>query len=175
MIRLLFLLSIGLYLSACNPNRSDITGKMDAYVPVYATQNEIQQVSVEAQQPTVNAAKIYAYRNYIFQNDLYNGIHIIDNTDRNNPKKIAFLKLPLNTDIAIKGNYLYANNYVDLVVFNIADPAKPQLVKRVNNAFPPADQQYPPFKNVYFVCPDKGKGTVLRWELKNIDMPKCRR
>ncbi len=109
------------------------------------------------------------------ENDLNTGIHIIDNSNHNQPVKIAFLNLPLSTEIAVKGNYLYANNYVDLVVFDISQPANPKLVKRVSNIFPPENQQYPPYSNVYFQCPDKSRGLIVRWELQNIDIPNCRR
>ncbi len=164
-----------LLLQACDPLRSDVTGGTETYVPIYSTPSEIDQIAVEQQKPTLEAGKIYAYGNYIFQNDLNTGIHIIDNTDKKNPVKIAFLKLPLSTEIAVKGSYLYSNNYLDLVVFDISDPVNPKLIKRVNNVFPSVNQDYPPLTNVYFQCPDKSKGIVVRWELQNINSPKCRR
>ncbi len=82
--------------------------------------------------------------------------------NRTSPQKVSFLKLPLSTEIAVKGNYLYANNYKDLVVFDITTPAKPQFVKRVNDVFPLVNQKYPPFTNAFFECPDEAKGVVVR-------------
>jgi LVIVD repeat len=175
MRRFILILSTSLFLIGCDPAKDDLIGTVDAYVPVYGSFSEIHQISVEPPKPTLQAGNIYAYGNYIFQNDLYSGIHIIDNRNHHNPVKIAFLKLPLSTEIAVKGNYLYANNYVDLVVFDITDPAKPQLVKRVNNVIQPSDQKFPPFSNVYFQCPDNSKGIVVRWELQNMIIPNCRR
>ena len=154
---------------------TDLSGSVDAYVPVYSTIAALNNIRVAPHQPTEQAGKIYAYGNYLFQNDLNSGIHIIDNRDRMHPKKIAFLKLPLSTEIAVKGNYLYSNNYVDLVVFDISDPSNPKLIKRVKDVFPATDQKYPPFNNGYFQCPDQSKGTIVRWELKNIPIPNCRR
>lgn len=175
MSKFLLLLSTTIFFCACNPPTNDLSGKVDAYVAVYASLSGVEQVSVETQQSTKEAGKIYAYGNYIFQNDVNSGIHIIDNSNKSDPKKIAFLNLPLSTEIAVKGNYLYANNYVDLVVFDITDPANPKMVKRVKNVFPAKDQDYPPASNVYFQCVDKSKGVVIKWELKNIDAPNCRR
>ncbi len=175
MRRLFLVFSSALLIQSCSPPGSELSGGTETYVPVYSTPDEIDQISVESEMPTLQAGKIYAYGNYIFQNDLNTGIHIIDNTDKTNPVKIAFLKLPLSTEIAVKGSYLYCNNYSDLVVFDISDPAKPKLVKRVPGVFPPENQNYPPFTNVYFECPDKSKGVVVRWELKTISNPKCRR
>jgi hypothetical protein len=174
MRKLIWLLVSSLILFSCDPKPAQFRPP-DIYVPVYSTPAAVKQYDVEPAKPTEQAGKIYAYQNYIFQNDLYTGIHIIDNKDQN-PVKVAFLNIPLNTDIAIKGNYLYANNYTDMVVFDITDPAHPQFVKRVSNVFPPAGQDYPPFKNVYFQCVDKSKGVVVRWEKNDsIPVPNCRR
>ncbi|MEO6639073.1 MAG: hypothetical protein ABIN25_12405 [Ginsengibacter sp.] len=176
MIKFLLLFSTVIFFYSCNPPGAyDVSGKVDAYVPVYTSLASIDQISVGPQQLTKNAGKIYAYGNFIFQNDVNAGVHIIDNTDKSSPKKIAFLNLPLNTEIAVKGNYLYANNYVDLVVFDITNPSNPTMVKRVKNVFPAENQDYPPNTNVYFECVDKSKGVVIRWEIKNIDAPNCRR
>lgn len=174
MRKLLLLILTSTFLFSCDPKPSEPFME-HIYFPVYSTLAAVQQYSVEPQQSTVQAGKIYVYGNYIFQNDLYTGIHIIKNTDHD-PIKIAFLKIPLNSDIAIKGNYLYANNYTDLVVFDITDPAHPQFVKRVAGVFPPESQEYPPFRNVYFQCTDKSKGIVIRWEQNDsLPRPNCRR
>lgn len=175
MRRLLLIFSTSFILYSCDPGRNALTGKVDAYVPVYNSLSDVQKISVVAQQPTLLAGKIYAYKNYIFQNDLNTGIHIIDNSDPQNPKKIAFIKIPMTSEIAVKGNYLYANNYVDLVVFNITNAANPQFVKRVPGVFSATSQKFPTASNGYFQCPDVSKGIVIRWELQNIDIPNCRR
>jgi hypothetical protein len=155
-------------------NQNNI-GMVNAYVPVYAMPNEIEQITVEPITATVNAGKIYAYGNYIFQNELYKGFHVINNTVPANAQKVAFLRVPFSTEIAIKGNFLYCNNVSDLVVFNISNPLIPVLVKRVKDAFPIIDQQYPPFTNSYFECVDNSKGVVVSWERKRIQAPNCRR
>jgi hypothetical protein len=150
-------------------------GNIFAYVPIYALPNEIEQIATQAPTPTINAGKIYAYGNYIFQNDLYKGYHIINNTNPANAQKIAFLKVPFSTEIAIKGGYLYCNNVSDLLVFDISNPANPVLTKRVKNAFPLIEQNYPPISNVYFECVDNTKGVVIGWEQKDIPIPACKR
>lgn len=167
--------SLGISLWSCDPMQTDPAGNTQAYVPVYMNAAQLDEIMVMPPKSTSTAGKIYAYGNYVFQNDVNEGIHIIDNTDKNKPVKIAFLKIPSNTEIAIKGKYLYANSYVDLVVIDMADAAKPKLVKRLPGIFPSVSQDYPPFTNTSFVCADKSKGIVVRWELKTVDNPKCRR
>jgi hypothetical protein len=175
-MKLLLFSSLILFLFSCTrEDNNSPSGQTDAYVPVYASAENITQISVEAAKPITGAGKIYAYGNYIFQNDINTGIHIIDATDKKNPKKISFLKIPLSTELAVKGNFLYANNYKDIVVFDISNPAQPQFVKRVSDVFPPVNQKYPPLTNIYFECSDESKGVVVRWELRRINTPKCRR
>ncbi|MCG9970460.1 LVIVD repeat-containing protein [Christiangramia crocea] len=102
--------------------------------------------SVKIQEPRIIAesGKIYAWRDYIFVNDKNEGVHIIDNTDPFNPENIKFLKIPRNMDIAIKDEKLYADNGMDLVVFDISDINQIKEIARVKDVFP----------NYYTVAPE---------------------
>lgn len=149
--------------------------QVEGYAPVYASATDITKISYEPARKTGQAGKIYAIGNYIFQNELNKGIHIINNSDKNHPEKIGFIQLPFSTEIAVKGNFLYSNNLSDLVVFDISDNSKPTLVKRIKNVFPPINQKYPPVLNSAFECVDASKGIVVAWERKSLVSPKCRR
>jgi hypothetical protein len=167
---------LALFLYACQPadmreNNFDVMG----YSPVYANAQTVNTIAVEPAKATTHPGKIYAYSTYLFQVEENEGIHIIDNAIPKQAHKIAFLKIPLCTELAIKSNKLYTNNLNDLVVFDLANVAAPQLVNRVQDAFPAIDQSYPPFTNTYFECADPSKGIVIGWERKMIHQPKCRR
>ena len=41
--------------------------------------------------------------NLIFVSERYRGIHVIDNSDPESPQDIAFIRVPGNIDIAMKG------------------------------------------------------------------------
>ncbi len=82
------------------------------------------------------SGKIYAWKNYIFINDKNEGVHIIDNTDPFHPENIQFIKIPRNTDIAIKDDKLYANHGMDLVVFDLTDMNKIVETARIKDVFP---------------------------------------
>lgn len=86
-----------------------------------------------APKPIEESGKIYAYNNYIFVNDKYKGVHVIDNKNPENPMKIAFIKIAGNVDISVKDNYLYADSLRDLLVFNIANKDNIKLVNRLKN------------------------------------------
>ena len=64
------------------------------------------------------------------------GIHVIDNSNPAAPRNVAFIDMPGNLDLAVKGNFLYADLYTDLVTLDIANPLQ-VIVKTIKaNAFP---------------------------------------
>jgi hypothetical protein len=171
---LLIATGIGLFFClSCTP-RYDREKETQAYVPVYMTAADKNEISISNARATERSGKIYAFGNYIFQNDLNKGIHIIDNSDRQHPRKIAFLSIPYNTEFAVRGNYIYANNVNDLVVIDVRDMNKPAVIKRMEDAFPYIEQEFP-HQSGYFVCPDPRKGIVVDWKLETVKSPACRR
>lgn len=80
-----------------------------------------------------STGKLSLFGNYIFLNEVGKGIHVIDNSNPASPQNISFITIPNNVDIAIKGNYLYADSYSDLIVFDISNPTNAQPVKFMNN------------------------------------------
>lgn len=83
--------------------------------------------------PIGESGKIYAYENYIFVNDKYKGVHVIDNTDPTSPRKVSFIKIAGNVDISVKNNYLYADSITDLIVLDISDLNNITIVNRLEN------------------------------------------
>jgi len=79
--------------------------------------------------------KIYAYGNYIFINERYEGIHIINNSDNGNPQKISFIPITGNVDMAVKEGILYADNVTDLLAIDISNPVAPKLLNRTEKIF----------------------------------------
>ena len=94
--------------------------------------------SVEITTPTeiIESGKIYVYNNLVLVNDVNSGIHIIDNSNPQNPKKVAFIKIKSNKDMEIKGDFLYADSLMDLVVFDISNIENIKEVERLENVFP---------------------------------------
>jgi hypothetical protein len=113
-----------------------------------------------------NPGKIYFKDNYLFINEINDGIHVIDNTNPASPAEIAFIQIPGNMDMAIRNNILLADSYIDLVAIDITDPLNPVEVDRIQNAFPNVlpvlDYTYP----VYGL--DFTKGVITGWETKEI-------
>ncbi len=82
-----------------------------------------------------NPGKIYAIGNYLLINEVKKGLHIIDNTNPSSPRNLAFFKIPGVIDMAVKDNILYADNYTDLVAFDISDVTSIREVGRLENMF----------------------------------------
>ena len=161
-----------LFFYSCTPDIDTRPEQVMGFVPVYA--NAGTEIGSKTARSTTNAGKIYAYGSFIFQVEQLEGVHIIDYSDPSNARKVSFLQIPLCTEIAVKGGYLYANHRNDLLVFDLSQITAPKLVKRVENAFP-IITNVPPGNNVYFECPDPARGVVIGWEEKLIDKPNCRR
>jgi len=90
-------------------------------------------VDIVAPRPINESGKIYAYENYIFVNDKYKGVHVIDNSDPSSPQKISFIKIAGNVDISVKGNYLYADSLTDLIVLDISEINAVRIVNRMED------------------------------------------
>ena len=132
----LFIFLPALLLSACS-DECETTITYTIQEPVYMLRADLQQaVKVVAPQDMHEPGKIYAKGNYLFINEVNKGIHIIDNANPATPRKISFIQIDGNIDMAVKGNILYADNYIDLVALDISNPLDVKLVKRVENIFP---------------------------------------
>lgn len=92
-------------------------------------------VKIEEPKSIEESGKIYSYGKYLFINDVNKGVHIIDNTNSRLPKKIKYLKIPQNTDIAIKDGMLFANSGMDMVIFDISDLGNIKQKDRLENVF----------------------------------------
>ena len=160
---------------SCIPDRDPANFSTVGYRPIYASQQQASSISMEGVRPTTQAGKIYAYGNYLFQVEQNEGIHVIDNSVPQNAQKIAFIKVPTCSEIAIRSNFLYTNNVNDLVVIDISNIQSPQVVQRLAGAFPVINQSHPNQSGVYFECPDPSKGVVIGWKEEMITNAQCRR
>lgn len=143
--------------------------KVMGYKPVYNTDSTLLRIYTDTARPIKNAGKIYVYGNYILQNEIGHGIHIIDRTNPSKTKNIGFVSIRGNTELSIKDNFLYANSFNDLVVVNITNWQQPKEVKRIPYAFAHGMQNSynlylpPPERNVSYECVDFTKGIHTGW------------
>jgi len=168
--KILFLFSLTLLLFvSCDDDEPK--GEYTEYLvakPIVMSQAEFSEsVDVIAPRPIEESGKIYTYKDYIFVNDKYQGIHVINNANPQQPVKIGFIRIIGNVDISIKDDYLYADSLTDLVVLDISDINTINQVARLKNVlnnnqgfFPfEADVvEYDEFNNI-------GDGILVGWEV----------
>lgn len=142
-LNLIITIAISISLCGCYKNDDDCKSIQHIYKPVFKTLTQMRaDIKSKAPQPVNSSGKIYLYGNYIFLNEPGKGIHVIDNSDASNPKNVSFINIPGNIDLAVKNNYLYADSYSDLVVFDISDPVHAVAKKFKNNVFPSQNFYY---------------------------------
>ena len=161
-ITTIILIGLAFNFSSCKKDKCTQTMTYATYVPVYLSYADMRGgVKTGPAQPLKNPGKIYLKGNYIFVNEINQGIHVIDNTNPASPQNIAFITIPGNVDLATNGNTLYADSYVDLLAFDISNPNNITLVNRVQSALP-----YNCSSNGY--AADSTQGVVVNWTKKMV-------
>ncbi len=141
----------------CEEFRSYVT-----YDPVYETTAALrEQVAFIAPEEIHLPGKIYLLGQYLFINEVGKGIHVIDNQDPSRPTPLGFINIPGNYDMAGKGQFLYADSYVDLVVFDISDISDIREVNRVGGVF---ENYYSTFGYV-----DASAGILVEYEERLVE------
>ena len=121
----------GILLTGCE-DKVEITQKYTIMEPVYQSPEDIR-ASFEIVPPVevTNTGKIYLYQNYILLNEPGKGIHVINNENKEHPEIISFINIPGNYEMAVRGDRLFADSYMDLVVIDISNPEAVTLTKRL--------------------------------------------
>jgi len=108
------------------------------YKPVFMLRSEMEKnIKIQSPRAIRETGKIYLKDNYIFINEKYRGIHVLDNSDPENPTPKAFINIDGCIDMAIKENVLYADNAVDLIALRFnPEISEIEVTKRIKNTFP---------------------------------------
>jgi hypothetical protein len=88
---------------------------------------------IETGKEIKNPGKIYYSEPYLFINEKYKGVHVIDNRNPENPVKQGFIMAPGCLDMAVKNDIMYLDNAVDMVSFDLKEMKE---VNRIINVFP---------------------------------------
>lgn len=132
-------LMVGLFcavtLYSCE-DKCQVTNTYVYYEPVYTSPAEIKaSIGMKDEQPLVALGRIYLKGNILFVNEAGKGIHLFNNAQPSAPQSLGFFNIPGNYDLAIIGNTLYADSYVDLIAFDISDIQNIREVSRISNLF----------------------------------------
>jgi hypothetical protein len=158
--------------TACGKS-NEPPGQVVGYAPIYQSDSQITDIRAIEPQPIVHAGKIYIKGYDLYQVEVGKGIHVINMKNLYNPYKKTFIKVEGAEEISVLGNLLYTNNYNDLVVINISNLPKIEVVGRMKEAFHISGGDVPPARG-YFECVDPNKGSVIGWTQKTLYSPKCK-
>jgi hypothetical protein len=157
---LTLLLGLSVILEGC-ADKCEVRHQFVYFEPVYTKLSDIRAgIRITDPQPISSVGKIYFKDNYLFINEPGEGIHIINDTDKKNPLKIAFVEIPGNFDLAIKGNVLYADSYIDLVALDISNLNAIHEVERIEGIFST-------YNSLGFYA-DEVRGVVTEWQEKEM-------
>ena len=169
----LLLFLILLFAVSCVPEPEDVI--VEGMAPLYSSFDDFAHVQREDPRPPMNLGKIVSVGDFLFINEQYQGIHVVDNTDPTNPEYVHFWKILGNTEFTIEGSTLYADNTKHLVVIDITDYSDIKYVKHIEDFY---DGDFPgsfrpPNYTGQFECVDPNIGIVVTWELKTLTNPLC--
>lgn len=135
---------------------------------VYMSWEELRTTAVQVKEPQSvgKRGKLLISGAHLFLSEPGKGVHIFDNADPKNPRALMFIQIPGNIDIAIREGHLYADSFVDLLVFELDLAAgKAKLVERLKDQF-----EYDPYQTlasdtvVQLDSYDRKRGVVIRLE-----------
>ncbi|MFK7947340.1 MAG: LVIVD repeat-containing protein [Saprospiraceae bacterium] len=95
--------------------------------------------TIFAQQITGTTGKIWYHEQVIYANIVDKGVLVIDNKNPKQPKKLGFIEIPGNVDIAVVDKILIANNFDDLITIDISKLDKisnKKILRRFDGIFP---------------------------------------
>ena len=173
MKKTLIILCFGIILfTGCNDKVTEVVTYM-VNEPVFMSPEEFRESLKITTNPVPisDYRKICFYEGYIYISSIEKGIHIIDNRNPSNPQNIGFIEMSGNTDLIVSNGKLYADTFMDLVWFDISNPATPKLAGRLEDVFLKSHLPLPKPNNDYPIATDlcldlyaNTKGIIIGWE-----------
>lgn len=176
MLKYCTILIMGLLALSCIESDDALTygrpdGAVTGMVPIYESPETAHNLSITDPMAIVNPGKIFNYNDFLIVTIINEGFHVIDNEDPALPRQLFFVNIPGNTDVAVKDNVFFVNNYNDLVSFTFDENRNIQIVERMSDAMQNSTVGLDP--GTYFECVDLSKGIVVGWESATINNPRC--
>jgi hypothetical protein len=81
------------------------------------------------------AFKIVSGDQYIFVGEMMKGVHVYEKTDSRHATPLCFIECKYLKAFEVKGSLLFCNNFVDLLVVDVEDPAKAKILHREGGRF----------------------------------------
>jgi hypothetical protein len=148
---------------ATSPRRPSVP---PTHEPVYMSWQEFRgdAVQVLPPRPIERRGKLLIAHDHLFISEPGRGVHVFDNRFPEHPLPVMFIQIPGNIDIAVRDDRLYADSFVDLLIFELdLENRTARLIDRLENQF-----AYDPYQSlgveerVYAGPIDQRRGVVIR-------------
>lgn len=143
-----------------------VSEKVTTYEPEYFGWKEFRAaIRSEPARAIAKRGKIHVQGTRLFVNEPNQGVHVFDNADPEHPRAVAFLRIPGNLDLAVKGDVLFADSFVDLVALDIGALPEIRELNRQVDVFPYDAFQVADGEPVYTTSTiDRNRGVVVAWK-----------
>ena len=149
---------------------------IDGMSPIYADITSSEAVSSEGPREIEDLGNLVNVGDYLFINERFQGIHVIDNSDPSNPTFMHFFKIIGNTEFTIDGDALFADNSRYLLVIDISDFENIKVVYVIRNQYGVSFSStlFRPKDYIgRFECVEREEGIVVDWEFISLVNPRC--
>lgn len=120
---------------ACTKDTGTVEITYQEATAIYGNLDDVRAMPLnENVQAISNPGKIFIGEGIILIGEEGEGIHVIDNSNRNNPIQTSFIRVPGNREFFVEGNTIYAESYYDMVKIDITNPNQAVLLDRAEFA-----------------------------------------
>jgi len=132
----IFLVCIfSLFLTSCTKDKGSIEVHFQEATAIYGDMDVIRNVALIAPTTEIeNPGKLFIGDDFILIGEEGKGVHVVNNSDRQNPLAEMFINIPGNREFFVDGHILYAESFYDVVKIDIENPLSPVLLDRAENA-----------------------------------------
>ena len=171
--RIMFFIICCISVISCLPSEDSWTTV--GLAPLYASPDDMSLIYAQEPIESVKQGLFIEKNGYIYINERFKGIHVIDNTNPASPEKVFFWNIPGNTEFTIDDDILYADNSRHLLVIDISDYSNIAVKSLVKDTYSinMDNVNFPDEYQGRFECVDWEKGIVVGWETKLLENPKC--
>ena len=124
--------------------------------PVYLDMSEIGNIQVKAVSPPSKPFRIVSNDKYYFVGDMLKGIYVYQKA-AGSLTYLCFIECRYIKDLELAGDMLFCNNFTDLVVLDVSNPAEVKILHRQKNHF----NRYTDYKTSWNVPYVEGKGLIV--------------
>ncbi|MFK7809881.1 MAG: LVIVD repeat-containing protein [Saprospiraceae bacterium] len=122
--------------TSCEKSANSVTVTYQEATAVYGDLDAVRSQPLNAAvRPVEDPGKVFVGQNFILLGEEEKGVHVINNADISDPQFVNFINIPGNREFYVKGNFLYAESYYDLIKLDVSDLNNIKLVDRAENIF----------------------------------------